>query len=265
MDGPTAANLRIWSGWTRNSAGSLAAPAPVTTRAQLPVSRADEYFAAETMYARGQRNLPAAEPYSLQWYLNIETQRHGRQGKWIPRLLEFAKHAGEIRRRLERARHGLAQYACPVSRSVVACSSSPEHLELTRRNFETRGLKGRFLHTAPDCLPLESASIDVVCVSSFLQEANEPDAIVREIYRVLKPGGKVLGVMPASYDVDFWFGLCFPWTRLFGKRRTRLDCEGQKYSRRRLRRLFHGFVEHRIHQRHLRRYDIPHIYAGPAR
>src|SRR5947209_9741180 len=35
------------------------------------------------------------EAYSLQWFLNIERQRHSRQGRWIPRLLEFAKHSGE--------------------------------------------------------------------------------------------------------------------------------------------------------------------------
>ncbi len=265
MEGPSTANLRIWSGWARRSAAERAAPTAASPRPVLPESSADGYYAAETMHARGQRSLPAAAPYSLQWYLNIETQRHGRQGKWIPRLLEFTKHSGETMLGLgnglgtdwvQYARHGA---------SVVACSSSPEHLELARRNFEVRGLKGRFLHCTPRSLPLDNSSIDVVCVSSFLQEENEPDAIVREIYRVLKPGGKVLGVTPASYDIDFWFGLCFPWTRLFGKRRAGLENRGQKYSRRRLRKLFHGFIEHRIHQRHLRRCDIPHIWRWAPR
>src|SRR5438309_1835600 len=35
------------------------------------------------------------EPYSLQWFLDIEKQRHCRHGQWIPKLLEFAKHPGE--------------------------------------------------------------------------------------------------------------------------------------------------------------------------
>jgi len=263
MEGPSAANLRIWSGWTRNSVGSLVAAAAPSTRPTLLTSRADEYYFAETMSSRGPRHLPTAEPYSLQWFLNIEAQRHGRQGKWIPRLLEFAKHSGETMLGLgdtlgtdwvQYARHGA---------SVVACALSPEYLELTRRNFDVRGLKGRFLHCAPGCLPLESSSIDVVCVSSFMQEEGDPQAVVREIYRVLKPGGKVLGVIPAKYDVDFWFSLCFPWTRLFVKRRPPTD--GAKYSRRRLKKLFRGFIEHRIHQRQLRRSDIPHIWRWAPR
>ena len=37
----------------------------------------------------------AVEPYTLQWFLDIESHRHGRRGRWIPRLLEFAKHSGD--------------------------------------------------------------------------------------------------------------------------------------------------------------------------
>jgi SAM-dependent methyltransferase len=263
MDGPSAANLRIWAGWTRNSMGGRVVASAAAIRPTVPVSRADEYYLAETMSSRPQRHLPPAEPYSLQWFLNLETQRHGRQGKWIPRLLEFAKHSGETMLGLG---DGLgtdwAQYARHGA-SVVACSSSPEYLELARRNFDLRGLKGRFLHCAPGNLPLESSSIDVVCVSTFMQDENEPLAVVREIYRVLKPGGKVLGIIPAKYDVDFWFGLCFPWTRLFAKRRPHID--GKTYSRRRLKRLFQGFIEHRIHQRQLPRSDVPHIWRWAPR
>jgi hypothetical protein len=41
------------------------------------------------------RSLEQPEPYSLQWFLDIEDQRHSKHGKWIPKLLEFAKHPGE--------------------------------------------------------------------------------------------------------------------------------------------------------------------------
>ena len=63
------------------------------------------------------------EPYSLQWFLHIENQRHSRQGRWIPKLLEFAKHSGEV---LLGLGHGLgtdwAQYARHGA-SVLVCSS----------------------------------------------------------------------------------------------------------------------------------------------
>jgi SAM-dependent methyltransferase len=264
MDGPSAAHLRIWSGWMGANRGALGAAAPVAaTRPQLPYSLATEFYFSESMATRRPRDLGSIEPYSLQWFLTIEHQRHLRQARWIPKLLEFAKHSGETLLGLgtglgtdwvQYARHGA---------SVVACSDSTQDLELARRNFEVRGLKGRFLHCTPESLPLDGSSIDVVCVNSFLQSGVDHETVVREIYRVLKPGGKVLGIIPATYDIDFWFSLCYPWTRLFLKRRP--PHSGPKFSRRRIKRLFNGFVEHRIHQRQLRRCDVPHIWRWAPR
>ena len=78
------------------------------------------------------------EPYTLQWFLDIEKQRHSRHGKWIPKLLEFAKHPGE---RLLGVGHGLgtdwAQYA-QNGASVIVCSPAPAQLELVKRNFDLR-------------------------------------------------------------------------------------------------------------------------------
>jgi hypothetical protein len=53
------------------------------------------------------------EPYSLQWFLDIEKQRHSKHGRWIPKLLEFAKHPGEKLLGVgHRARHRLGP-VCP--------------------------------------------------------------------------------------------------------------------------------------------------------
>src|SRR5581483_9454225 len=189
----------------------------------------------------------------LQWFLNIEDQRHSRQGRWIPRLLEFAKHSGETLLGLgsglgtdwlQYARHGA---------SVVVCSSSAQQLALIRRNFELRGLGGRFLQAPPETLPLESATIDVVCLSSLLHDVDDPEAVVEEVYRVLKPGGKVLAVTPARYDIDYWFNVCFPWYRWLHPRRRQPEPVAVRFTKRSLCGLFGQFIEHRVHKRQLRR------------
>src|SRR5205823_10621431 len=95
------------------------------------------------------------------------------------------------------------QYARHGAEVVCACASA-ERLALIRRNFELRNLRGSFLHAAPNSLPLESSSIDVACLSGLVYESTPPDALLDEVYRVLKPGGKVLAVVPARYDVVFW-------------------------------------------------------------
>src|SRR5437773_2542683 len=104
---------------------------------------------------------------------------------------------------LQYARHGAA---------VVVCNPSSDHLSLIRRNFELRGLGGRFLQSAPESLPLESATVDVACLVNLLNEVDDPAAVVQEVYRVLKPGGKVLALTSARYDVEYWSRTCFPWT-----------------------------------------------------
>jgi len=108
-------------------------------------------------------------------------------------------------------------------------------------------------------LPLESASIDVACVSGLLEVVANPQAVIDEIYRVLKPGGKVLAVTPARYDVDFWYRVCFWWQGLFRKRPAAPQGP-TRFSGRKLRRLFGRFVEQRIHKRQLRRAEVPHLW-----
>jgi SAM-dependent methyltransferase len=263
MEGPLQNHLRLWDDRPLTviqhppALSGRAGPGP-----HNPAEFADRLFAYETL-SEPSSVPPAdehAEPYSLQWFLNIENHRHGRSGRWIPRLLEFAKHSGE---RLLGLGNGLGtdwlQYARHGA-DVVVCSASVEQLSLIRRNFELRGLGGRFLHASPTNLPLETDSIDVACISSLLAEVPDPVAVVREVYRVLKPGGKVLAVTGARYDIDFWFNAVFPWLRWFRRSRNAAPATPVRYSARSLHRLFGEFVEHRIHKRQLRRSEVPHIW-----
>jgi SAM-dependent methyltransferase len=263
MDGPYLSKLRIWEGWVPTAVQEL--PTPIQGDGlhgpQQWLHYADQLYAREALNPAAPRppTDEGAEPYTLQWFLHLENQRHRRQGRWIPRLLEFAKHSGETLLGLgnglgtdwlQYARHGAA---------VIVCTPAAEQLALVRRNFELRGLTGRFLHARLDSLPLESASIDVVCLSSLLHEVGDPQPDVDEIYRVLKPGGKVLAVTPARYDVDYWNSWCFPWRRWFASPAAGEVDGPARLSRRELRRLFGRFTEHRIHKRHLRRAETPHF------
>lgn len=199
------------------------------------------------------------EPYSLQWFLNIENQRHGRHGRWIPRLLEFAKHSGET---LLALGHGLGTDWLQFARhgaQVIVCTSSLSQLQLIRRNFQLRNLPGRFIHARATNLPLDSASIDVVCVSNLEPGHDDVPALVEEVYRVLKPGGKVLVVTRSRYDVDFWSRVLLHWYRCLLSRRRQHDST-VRYSGAELRQLFARFTDHRIHKRQLRRSEVPHIW-----
>jgi ubiquinone/menaquinone biosynthesis C-methylase UbiE len=131
------------------------------------------------------------------------------------------------------------------------CSPKLEQLALVQRNFGLRELPATFLHASATALPVDAATIDVVCLTGLLQESLNPGPLVEEIYRVLKPGGKILTVAPAKYDVDFWCRW-LPWRRP--------STTGLAFSARGLRRLFGRFVEHRVYKRQLRRSEVPHLW-----
>ncbi len=258
----SSGKLRVWDGWV--PALLKGAFPPLSGQRGLsdlpnPRELADRHYAAETLRV-GQRPREGAEPFSLQWYLDVEAARHGRQGKWIPRLLEFTKHGGERLLGLgsglgtdwvQYARHGAA---------VTACTSSADQLALVQRNFELRGLRGVFLNADPAALPVEAASIDVVCLVGLLPEAPDPRAVVEEVYRVLKPGGKVLAVVRAHFDIDYWRYRFLPWSRWLEARQGRGGAAACGCSARALRRLFGRFGEARVYKRHLRRGEVPHLW-----
>lgn len=52
-----------------------------------------------------------------------------------------------------------------------------------------------------DQIPLESNSVDILTLKHTLEHVNDPLAGLREIFRVLRPGGSVLIVVP---DADKW-------------------------------------------------------------
>jgi SAM-dependent methyltransferase len=250
--------LQLWEGWMTSA---VKGPLSPDTRGLLgphhPAEFAERLYAGEALHVEP-RQRDGAEPFTLQWFLDVENARHSKHARWIPKLLEFAKHGSE---RLLGLGTGLGtdwvQYARHGA-DVVVCSPSADQLSLIHRNFQLRSLHGLFLHADPANLPLESSSIDVVCVNGLLQELLDPRTVIDEVYRVLKPGGKVLAATPARYDVDFWCRDWLPW-RCWGRRSTPALV---RYSGRRLRRLFDRFVEHRVYKRHLRRSETPYLFRG---
>jgi SAM-dependent methyltransferase len=256
-----SSKLQLWEGWMP---ALVKGPAPPTAGDRLlaaphyQMELADRLYAREALHANG-RSLQGAEPFTLQWFLDIEDARHSRYGSWIPRLLEFVKHGGETLLGLgnglgtdwvQYARHGA---------QVIACCSSAEQLALIQRNFALRSLQGVFLHADPASIPLEPASIDVVCVADLLEDVASPSSVIEEIYRLLKPGGKVLAVTPARFNLDFWRRSCLPWHALL-RRRSASHPRSLSFSARALRQLFGRFVESRVYKRQLRRAEVPHLW-----
>jgi len=198
----------------------------------------------------------AREPYSLAWYEDVERRRYARHGRWIPKLFEFKRHRGERVLGLgESIGTDWVRYAQHGAR-VFHCCPTLDGLDVVRRNFELHGLVGEFQQGSWNTLPYASDSMDVVCLSTLTSGIPSTITLVDEIFRVLKPGGKLLAALPAKYSAEFWSSVWLPWKRLFR------DAPEDRalYSVRRSRKLFSRFSDAKIHKRHLRRSDVPHLF-----
>ena len=93
MERSLASKPLVWEEWATTLAQDLLEP---EHRPGVPGPHRPEEFAARLYACEALKPSPAAdeppEPYSLQWFLQIENYRHGKYGRWIPRLLEFVKH-----------------------------------------------------------------------------------------------------------------------------------------------------------------------------
>src|SRR5262249_42195238 len=90
MSDPSFNGLRIWES-TRSGTPRSAAPPDASPEALKAL--AAELGRHEPLRAGFSHS--DAELLSAQWFHELQTVRHLRQGRWMPALLEFGRHAGE--------------------------------------------------------------------------------------------------------------------------------------------------------------------------
>jgi ubiquinone/menaquinone biosynthesis C-methylase UbiE len=75
---------------------------------------------------------------------------------------------------------------------AIGIDMTPEMIDRARRNTKKQGLDNVEFHLATiDKLPLPDASVDCVISNCVINLAPDKPAVLREIFRVLKPGGRV--------------------------------------------------------------------------
>jgi excisionase family DNA binding protein len=85
----------------------------------------------------------------------------------------------------------LARSAAKNVSKVIAVDISGEMLKTLIEKAEKSGIKNIETVESDGCdMPIEDEAADVVCANMFLHHIEEPLLAIREMYRVLKPGGK---------------------------------------------------------------------------
>jgi ubiquinone/menaquinone biosynthesis C-methylase UbiE len=223
--------------------------------------------------ACGSHYVTGIQEDTLEWFLEVERYRYEEYGPWMPETMGFAKHAGQDVLEVGAGiGTDLAQFAANGARTTDI-DLSAGHLQHARRNFELRGLAGRFVHQDAEIIPFDDASFDLVYSNGVIHHTPNTQHVIDEMWRVLRPGGKLVVMVYAENSYHYWKGLFFDIgirqgllaTCSMGEimsRSVELSTEDQRplvkvYSEKRLRRLFKQFSNVSVVQRQLVRAELP--------
>ncbi len=163
--------------------------------------------------------MPSQSDRALAWVYQPLDARSVSHWSDVARVADYVAHVPPEARCVLDVGPGDGWPSLPVARAlphvtVLGVDPSPRRARVCAENATRLDLpNARFVVGDADRLPFTSGAFDAVLAASSLEEASEPMAVVRELARVLRPGG----VLRASYQdwrlpapeletVDLWGG-----------------------------------------------------------
>jgi demethylmenaquinone methyltransferase/2-methoxy-6-polyprenyl-1,4-benzoquinol methylase len=103
------------------------------------------------------------------------------------------------------------RYGC----RVTGIDQNQTMLERGRERVRAAGLEGRIelIQGEAESLPLDDRSVDALVHTYLLRYVDDPPAVLRELARVVRPGGQVASL---EFDVPArgWYPAWWAWTRI---------------------------------------------------
>jgi ubiquinone/menaquinone biosynthesis C-methylase UbiE len=139
------------------------------------------------------------------------------------------------------AEHGAEVYGVDITEAAV---------KISRQRFDHGGLKGDFRIGNAEELPYKSNYFDCICSMGVLHHVPDPEKAISEIYRCLKPGGRVIVMFYHRNSILYRFAMPIRAV-LTGKSLQQLVNEvdgvgnpkGDVYSKKELRYLLRSFKD----------------------
>jgi ubiquinone/menaquinone biosynthesis C-methylase UbiE len=214
---------------------------------------------------------------SREFFDAVERERYEHYAPWMPRLMGFDQFAGK---RLLEVGCGMGTDLLQFARGGALCTGvdlTPRSIEISRRHFEIYNVPGNFLLSDGERLPFPDETFDVVYSNGVLHHTPDTAGAVREVYRVLKPGGIAKVMLYYRHSLNYWGEMMLHRGVLRGELMRRgpeeimsrwveySESEGRPlvkvYSRSQARELFREFSEIKFDVEQLTRGEF--YFAGP--
>lgn len=172
------------------------------------VARAEEKQRAREQWDRD----PAGAVYgrehefgTREFFDTVARHRYTEYAPWMPEVMGFNDFANA---RLLEVGCGMGTDLLQFARggaSVTGVDLTPRSIEITRKHFELYRQTGDFAITDGEELPFAAESFDVVYSNGVLHHTPNTVAAVREIHRVLRPGGLARVMLYHRNSWNYWF------------------------------------------------------------
>lgn len=126
------------------------------------------------------------------------------------------------------------RYLRPGTR-LVAVEPNPHMHPALERSARARGLDLEIVHAGAERLPFADASVDAIISTLVLCSVHDVDAVLAEVRRVLRPGGRFLCIEHVAAPASTWVGrvqraVFRPWRWFFEGCHTHRDLEASIHA-----------------------------------
>jgi len=144
------------------------------------------------------------EAGSREFFDAIERHRYSEYAPWMPRLMGFQNFRDA---RLLEVGCGMGTDLLQFSRGGARCVGvdlTPRSIEITQHRFKLYGADGAFMISDAEHLPFRDESFDVVYSNGVLHHTPDTEGAIREVHRVLRPGGIAKVMLYHRNSWNYW-------------------------------------------------------------
>jgi ubiquinone/menaquinone biosynthesis C-methylase UbiE len=139
-----------------------------------------------------------------EFFDSVERHRYTEYAPWMPKVMGFNDFAGA---RLLEVGCGMGSDLLQFARGGALCTGvdlTPRSVEISRHRFEVYGVHSDFVLSDGEHLPFANKSFDVVYSNGVLHHTPDTAGAVREVHRVLRPGGIAKVMLYFRDSLNYW-------------------------------------------------------------